>query len=507
MSKTIQKRFFTIFSGLQRAHGTYTLSGQTTDKGKKQGNALTKTEPATEELWLKHLNGEYGLGIFPLLDDGTCRWGAIDVDIYPLDFKKLELEIEKLKLPLIICKTKSGGAHLYLFLKDFTDAKIVRNKLMEIAVLLGYSGVEIFPKQVRLASNKDFGNWLNMPYFKADNSNRYAIKSQKKLSALEFLDLVDKNSLTQEQLDKIVLQKDKSLENGPPCLQSLTKQGFPDGTRNQGLFNLGIYVRKRYGEDDLAHHLDDMNNKFMHPPLGHKEVAGIVKAVMKKNYNYRCNDQPICDFCNRQICLGRKYGVGGGSDDVGVEIVGIIKVKTDPPTWIVDINGSRIEMDTETLLLQRKFQKAVLEELTIMTNLIKPPKWTALMKEKCENAEEQEAPSDAGSKGQLINYLEDFCTGYAQAQSRDEMILGKPWTDEKEKRTYFRSADFQKFLQQQRFVGFDGRKLWNALRTLGAKHHQFHEKGKNIQCWSVPAFSEQTEDFSIPSIKDFPEKF
>ena len=72
MSETIQKRFFTIFSGLQRAHGTYTLSGQTTDKGKKQGNALTKTEPATEELWLKHLNGEYGLGIFPLLDDGTC---------------------------------------------------------------------------------------------------------------------------------------------------------------------------------------------------------------------------------------------------------------------------------------------------------------------------------------------------------------------------------------------------------------------------------------------------
>ena len=98
---------------------------------------------------------------------------------------------------------------------------------------------------------------------------------------------------------------------------------------------------------------------------------------------------------------------------------------------------------------------SVLEELTIMTNLIKQNKWSALMKEKCENAEEQEAPSDAGSKGQLINFLEDFCTGFARAQSRDEMILGKPWVDEKEKRVYFRSGDFQKFLQQQRFVGFD----------------------------------------------------
>ena len=344
-----------------------------------------------------------------------------------------------------------------------------------------------------------------MPYFDSNKPTRHAIKDGKKLSAEEFLNLAESSLINEDDLRNIILEKDPALENGPPCLQSLSKMGFPDGTRNQGLFNLGIYVRKRYGEDDLAHHLDEMNQKFMDPPLGHKEVAGIVKAVMKKTYSYRCNDQPICDFCNRQICLGRKYGVGGGSDDVGVEIVGIIKVKTDPPTWIVDINGARIEMDTETLLNQRKFQKVVLEELTILTNLIKPPKWSGLMKEKCENAEEQEAPSDAGSKGQLINYLEDFCTGFAQAQTRDEMILGKPWTDNN--RTYFRSADFQKFLQQQRFIGFDGRRLWNALRTIGAEHHQFFEKGKNIQCWSIPAFAEQTEEFSVPKIEDYQEKF
>jgi hypothetical protein len=507
MAITIEKRFFIIFEGLDRAHGSYHLSGKITEKGKKQGNALTINEKPTEDLWLKHLNGEYGLGIFPLNDSGECRWGAIDVDIYNLDFNKLEKDLGKIKLPLIMCRTKSGGAHIYLFLKEFADAKLVRTKLMEVAVALGYSGVEIFPKQVRLASAKDFGNWLNMPYFKMSNPTRYAIKSGNELSAEDFLSLVEQTSMSEEDLKNFTLEKDPALDSGPPCLQSLSKMGFPEGSRNQGLFNLAVYARKRYGEDDLAHHLDEMNNKFMHPPLGHKEVAGVVKAVMKKQYNYRCNDTPICDFCNRQICLGRKYGVGGGSDDVGVEIVGVIKVKTDPPTWIVDINGARIEMDTDTILNQRRFQKVVLEELTILTALIKPQKWSALMKEKCENAEEQEAPSDAGSKGQLINFLEDFCTGYAQAQTRDEMILGKPWTDEGNNRTYFRSADFQKFLQQQRFLGFDGRRLWNALRTMGAEHHQFFEKGKNIQCWSIPKFAEQSEEFAIPKAEDFPDDF
>ena len=292
----MKKRFLELFAGLDRAHGTYTLSGKITDKGKKQGHALTKTEPATEELWQQHLDGKYGLGIFPLKDDGTCKWGAIDVDIYNLDFTKLEKDLSKIKLPLIVCKTKSGGAHIYLFLKNFSDAKLVRTKLMEAAVTLGYSGVEIFPKQIRLASEKDFGNRLNMPYFDSNKPTRHAIKDGKKLSAEEFLNLAESSLINEDDLRNIILEKDPALENGPPCLQSLSKMGFPDGTRNQGLFNLGIYVRKRYGEDDLAHHLDEMNQKFMDPPLGHKEVAGIVKAVMKKTYSYRCNDQPICDF-------------------------------------------------------------------------------------------------------------------------------------------------------------------------------------------------------------------
>ena len=160
MAESIENRVFKLFSGLDRAHGSYNLSGKITEKGKKQGNALTKTEPATEELWQQHLDGKYGLGIFPLKDDGTCKWGAIDVDIYNLDFTKLEKDLSKIKLPLIVCKTKSGGAHIYLFLKDFAEAKLVRTKLMEAAVTLGYSGVEIFPKQIRLASEKDFGNWF-----------------------------------------------------------------------------------------------------------------------------------------------------------------------------------------------------------------------------------------------------------------------------------------------------------------------------------------------------------
>ena len=54
---------------------------------------------------------------------------------YPLDFKKIISKIRKLDLPLVMCRSKSGGAHIFLFLKEPTQAKIIRDKLIESSSL------------------------------------------------------------------------------------------------------------------------------------------------------------------------------------------------------------------------------------------------------------------------------------------------------------------------------------------------------------------------------------
>ena len=44
----------------------------------------------TKQLWENHLNGVGNrLGIFPLKDDGTCKWGAIDIDVNNYDYEDL----------------------------------------------------------------------------------------------------------------------------------------------------------------------------------------------------------------------------------------------------------------------------------------------------------------------------------------------------------------------------------------------------------------------------------
>jgi len=58
------------------------------------------------------------LGSIPIRDDSTCSWGCIDIDTYPLDYTKVISNIRKNNLPFVPCRSKSGGAHLFLFTEE-----------------------------------------------------------------------------------------------------------------------------------------------------------------------------------------------------------------------------------------------------------------------------------------------------------------------------------------------------------------------------------------------------
>ena len=139
------EKFKKIFEGLDRAYGQYTPGD--IKNGKVGGNAVTKRGFISDALWEDHLAGKApSLGSIPIRDDSTCSWGCIDVDTYPLDYKKVISNIRKNNLPLVPCRSKSGGAHLFLFTEEPIAAEDMRNKLMELAGGLGYGNCEIFPK-------------------------------------------------------------------------------------------------------------------------------------------------------------------------------------------------------------------------------------------------------------------------------------------------------------------------------------------------------------------------
>lgn len=109
------KKFKQIFEGLSIAYGQY-QKGERGENGKQKGRAFIVRKNVTDELWENHIKGEGpALGIIPINESNQCKWGCIDIDEYNFNHSDLVSHIRELKLPLVVCRSKSGGAHVFLY--------------------------------------------------------------------------------------------------------------------------------------------------------------------------------------------------------------------------------------------------------------------------------------------------------------------------------------------------------------------------------------------------------
>jgi hypothetical protein len=494
----LHEQFHEVFAGLTRAYGKYTIGDNSNIK--VEGTAKTISEPYTSKLWELHLTGKLGLGVIPINDENKCRWGCIDVDEYNLNLEDLSKKFKKQNI--IICRSKSGGAHLFIFTKKFINAKLMIKKLKYICDSLHFSKYDLFPRQDKILTERgDTGNWLNMPYFKGEETDRYAIYDGKALSPERFLKWIEKFSLDNIEdinlggIDKPETSEDL-LPSGPPCLQHLVKQGFPEGTRNNGLFNLGVYLRKAH-PDDWEDKLEDMNLKYMNPPLKNREFSTVLYSLNKKEYNYKCNEQPIQAYCDRPKCLTCKFGVN--DDGQMPSLNGITKISTDPPCYFLTISEKRIgPLKSEQIINFNFFKKVVFENLNMLLPKIAEKLWIETVNDLMIKLEQVEAPDDSSNKGRLWDLLERFCTGSTASEVQEDLLRGKAVV--KKEITEFRINDFMEFLERHRFKEFKLHEVTAYLKNKGATHDSKKIKGKFTNFWQIPSFTKQQEAFTQPKI-------
>lgn len=498
------QRFKQIFEGLDIAYGTYKIE-KDKDNGKRVGKALVVRKPPTDDIWQAHLAGvEPALGIIPIRADNSCIWGTIDIDQYPIDHAALVQKIKKLALPLVVCRSKSGGAHCFLFVKSPIPAADMQEYLKSAAALLGEAGREIFPKQTEILVDRgDTGNFLNLPYFGGDNTTRYAVKEDGKAASLEeFYALYD---ACVQDVPLPVPETPKAtlipLKEAPPCLQTLCQQGFPEGSRNNGLFNLGIYLHKAFG-DKWEEKLLEYNQLYMSPPLSLSEVQTVCKQLKKKEYKYKCKDAPINHFCNPSVCRTRKHGIGSDAPDAP-RMAALSKYNSEPPLWFLDVNSRRIELDTEQLFNQIHFQRTCMERLNILPPTLRRQDWETLLNQLLREMVEMEqivdAPEDTSITGRFTDLLEEFTTHLQQAMDRDEILLGRPWINDEESKVYFRMKDVEAHLKRNNFTGLTAPRMAQRLRDLGGEPISLSLKGRATRLWRMPVFAKQNAPFTTPS--------
>ena len=504
---TEAQRYFDLFQGFKGAHGqTEVLNHQR--HGKQKAKSFIVREPLTLELVQGHIDGQQGIGSIPIDEDNSCSFGALDIDDYNLDLVALCKKSAKLKLPLILCRSKSGGAHLYIFLSEKVPAVELKDKLAEFASALGFGTCEIFPKQEEVIVERgDVGNFINLPYFQAEFATRFAYdRSGKELTLVEFLDLAEKSKITLKQLREFELtSKSDVLPNGPPCLQQLTEHGIPEGGRNNTMINIGVYY-KLSSPENWKELLEKHNQNYCNPSLPAKEIVTIQEQLEKKEYFYTCKQEPIQSHCNKALCRSRQFGVGGSQSFP--TIGGLTVVLSEPPVWFVDVDGARLELSTKQLQMQMDFQRACMEQMYQMPSRMKDHDWRDMIDNLLTTATHIQVPEELTTKGQFNEFLETFCTSRIRATSEEELLTGKPWTADGY--TYFKLGALQEFLKRKGFTNYSRGQITERLKELnnGAESDKQYRlkdnKGKwrTVRVWFVPEMEELDVDLKKPSFSE-----
>lgn len=511
MTDSTVERFRHLFRGRENAHGVY---HHTPAK-----RVITERAPAPAELWRSHLAGEGPyLGIVPITLDNTCYFGAIDWDDNEADHAALEQRVRDLALPLIVCRSKSGGAHLYAFFIEPVPARAVQGSLRRWVTALGIENppdengqrppVEVFPKQTKLRSG-GVGNWINLPYYGGDATQRWALHEGERLDLDAFIRLAENRSLSERQLEatepELAPSHPDFFADGPPCLQTLHgKGGFSAGTRNNSLYNICVFLKLKW-PDDWAERARACNQEMLDPPLSDGEVDQVVRSVEGRDYVFKCNDLPISPVCQRTACKRRAFGIDRFRQrDVQrrMPTIGrLYKFLTEPPYWVLDVEDVPVKLTTEELYNPRRVAVAILERVNVVMPMLKATDWVDILSGLMENLTEVAVPEDAGVVGQFRHRLHEFLHLRHRSESRESLSMGKPWQENG--KIYFRSSDLLDYLDRRRFRELrDPRDVWSVLRSMNAGHTVFEIKGGRVSCWWLPAdaieHAEQTEEFTIP---------
>lgn len=501
----LSEKFNTLFQGFSEVHGEFTPNKIQTANSKIKGVPLTKKGGGTPDLWQKHLDGEVGLGIIPLIDDDTLIFSCIDIDEYEnFDYAIIEKKVKNLKVPLWIFRSKSGGAHLLLFLEKPLPAKKVIDYTRQTAAALGYGSSEIFPKHHTRSVDTRISNWLNMPYFRSskglENCYSPCYQNGKWLTPEEFMSQVWDTRVSEEQFKKLSAAHQKeTFPDGPPCLNILAENSFENVShKNNALLNIAVYYKQAFPES-WESKLHVAWSTMFNNSGSQAEINNIIKQVQKKDIKYMCKEAPICDVCNKIACSKKKYGISALGEKGWVLLDGLTRL-VDPagsdPSYIINANGVPITLDSSTQLFnQKEFQRILFDRANVMLILSKNDDWLMRIMGLMENIQDIMMPTEISSEGMMLEYLKEYIdTNSQNVESLEEIQEGRVFIENVlcssnntllQVNACFRSTAFVEFLRSRGFRNAESKKVFGMLKTIQGSKSQKMIKGKNIAYWII----------------------
>ena len=292
--------------------------------------------------------------------------------------------------------------------------------------------------------------------------------------------------------------------DGPPCLQALCS-GFPDkktkikqkfargditedqfkkqmaftepqlreGARDNAFFNVALYLRRRISENDPDSAVDKNDllaelreahtlwgsrlyglnrwdaNKFGIP----RDLPRLAAQASRGRWGFACTKEPLKGFCNKRLCLKRKFGIGTTQNDE-TGITGFTIVEAEDRQYYMNVWDKRVHIpDAAALNSQSIFAQHILNQTDRMWRMMQETKYKEMMDALLEKADRIKPPPDSDRRAMLMNALHDFINSKKIAKGKNDVSIHSGrviWTDD-EMEALFKFDRFLSFLRSRGF--------------------------------------------------------
>ena len=533
-------KFINIFEGLSSAYGQFRKDNNRLAV-KVEGKSFIEKKPVTKELWQNHLNGTGpNLGVFPLTREGTCKWGAIDIDVNNFDYEDLLNRIRKQKLPLIMFRSKSGRAHVYMFMKDFTPAQEVQTVMKKFAGKLGLADKldRVYPMQTSLSKN-DFGSWLNMPYYNQEETSTCAYKDNFDGATIEeFFEMYDKyvqtdlsQHLVEEVKQNIKKPKEKTLEDFLlPCTKNclkLNNNKIPDENRNDYLFHMytwsmravekGVKKIPEYSKMDAETLLKYFNQEYMARPVEEKEIQNTIFKSKDKEYKYLCKKPTITKYCDSSACTRHLCGITPLDAEKLVKATQalgkITRYLSEPPIFFesVDVkneNGSgykriRIEMQGEDIINKQKWLNKLANQgyfPHISLHEQKSSDFLVMQYERLENCLNDAADEEASEDFEFKSIIYSFVNKMTVSYNKEDLLKNACYVNKDTHELDFKLPSLMEYLKSNHIkipanqLTLKLKKIMGAKKINGTVYDEVLDKQRSYPTWR---FKSDTDKYVV----------
>lgn len=501
-----------LFHSNSRGYGLGEFQGAKFNEDKSKwvpGGVRWVWGETTPDQWSDHLTGVRLLGQGVLCDDNRVWYACLDVDIYEIDYADEMAKIKRSGLPLVVFRTKSGGLRVTIFFSEAIDADLVIPRMRKVSSTLGYAGCEIFPKQTKLdVENGDCPSWIYMPYagtngvipeqgcmteagnlMQVEECISYAMSMR--LTQAQFMDMFAAEDAAKANgkangkkhprgfwVEEDTYEKtiNAMLWDGPVCLLIIAKNRCRD-MQNNYLVDFATFAKKKYPEN-WEKPLEYANYNILQPVGDREKLNSIIKRFQGHDYNYMCDQEPICSHCHSHACRQQRYGVGpnGGPDD---SELGLTRVDRVPSIYFGNAGDKRIQFAYSDFLTQNKYRERHLEYGAPLPPKMKNDDYEIFMRRMFENMTVVQPTSVMRTNAAEIALL----TRWFYTRIPMFMRVGEKGNDDpvrvkvRERQIYFKEWALELFLSSLNRPDAD------AIRTFVENKCEYHGKDDGGHWW------------------------